>query len=120
MLVYRESSFNAAAGSMIIGTNDADIVELYGDRFATILLPAGEHTFFARANGGDQPFKYKVSLAANQRTCIKGSPNPANLAKAFLPISYYFGNTFLLEQTPCPSKDELAKYEQVAIDYKTE
>ena len=120
VLVYRESAFNAAAGSMIVGTDESDIVELYGDRFATILLPAGEHTFFARANGGDKPFKYKVSVAANQRTCIKGSPNPANYAKAFLPLSYYFGNTFLLEQTTCPSKEELAKFEQVSIDYKPE
>lgn len=120
VLVYREAAFNAGAGSMIVGTNDQDIVELYGDRYATIQLPAGEHTFFARAIGGDQPFKLTVSLKPNELTCIKGIPNPANLAKALVPIAFYLGNTFLLEPTSCPSKKELAKFELVPVKYEAE
>ncbi len=120
VLVFREAAFNAGAGAMIVGINDQDIVELYGDRYATMQLSEGTHTFFARAMGGDQPFKLSVSLKSNEMTCIKGYPNSANLAKALVPMAFYFGNTFLLETTACPPKEELAKFALVPVGYKTE
>lgn len=118
VLVYREYAFNAGGASLIFGIDKNDLVELYGDRYSILRLPVGEHTFFARSNGGDQPFSLQLQVKANERTCIKAFPNPANFAKSLMPISHLFGNSFLLERSACPTKEELAKFEQVLVTYK--
>lgn len=115
---YREYAFNAGGASLIFGVDKSDLVELYGDRYSILQLPVGEHTFFARSNGGDQPFNLRLPVKGNVRTCIKAFPNPANFAKSLMPVSHLFGNSFLLEQTACPTKEELAKFEQIPVTYK--
>lgn len=120
VLIHRGSAFQASGSSLILRVNESDVVELYGSRYSVIHLPAGEHRFSGRSSLGDQPFELKVKVTSSHRTCIEVVPNPANLAKALVPISYLMGNTFLLKPGACPTSEQLARYQQVPVRYQGE
>lgn len=117
VLVFRESSFNAGGIGMVFGSDGNDYVSLSNDQYAQLQFRPGSYNFFVRSTQGDKPFVLPMALGARESRCLKAYANPANLGKAVLPVAYLLGNTFLLEQVNCPTKEELAKYGAVAVEY---
>jgi hypothetical protein len=118
LLVYRESAFNAGGVGLIFGADGQDYTALGNSQYAQVYLTPGPYQFFARSTQGDRPYVLPLNMATSQRICLKAYANPANLAKAVLPLAYYFGHTFLLEQVACPTAEELAKYSQEPVEYQ--
>jgi hypothetical protein len=113
VLVYRETAFNAAGIEMIFGINDADLYPLHNANYATLTLPAGQHELFVRSNQADRPYRLTMTLAGGDAKCIRAYANPANVGKAFMPIAYYLGNSFLMNEVPCPTEETLKTMEKV-------
>jgi len=101
LTVTREPSFNSGAVGMVFGADENDYVKLKNGGGYKVSLPAGSYSFFVRSTRADEPFILAAQFRPGDRLCLKGFANPNNLAKALMPITYHFSNTFLLERTEC-------------------
>lgn len=113
VLIYRESAFNAAGVPMIIGEDKSDYKQLWNEDYVELIFDEGSHVLYVRSNQADVPFRLPVELKQEGKKCLKGYANPSNWMKVFFPPAYFMGNTFLLEEVPCPSGEELSSFELV-------
>ncbi len=113
VLIYRESAFNASGMPMIFGENESDYTQLWNDDYTEIKVDNANHIFFVRSNQADIPYALPLDMEDGKNRCLKGYANPKNLAKALFFPSYYWGNTFLLEEVECPSDTELSNLDRI-------
>ena len=118
VIVFRESAFNAGGVSVTFGSDEQAFVKLSNAEYASIFLAPGAYVFFVRARNGD-PAVLTQTLKTGDRRCLKSVANPINLARAAVPILMMVnGYSFLLEEAPCLSNEELAKYARVNVEYQ--
>lgn len=99
--INRVSAFNAKLVKAVFGEGEKDYVTISNGSEKVIYLPAGEYEFFVRSNQGDSPYKKKFILSHEQVLCLEIKPNSSNYAKAIVPLSYYLGHTFLINEKEC-------------------
>lgn len=117
VLVYRETAVhNPGTGSLILGINEMDVVELNHKEYVIVTLPKKDYKIFVRSTG-DMPFSVSMRFENDTRKCLRAYENPANWAKALLPLAYALGNLFKLEEEKCPSEEMLKKFERKHIEY---
>jgi len=117
LVVYRESAFNAGGIDAVFGAAQQDWVALDTKSYAVLQIAPAPHEFFVRSTQADQPFVFKATVAQAETKCLRVFPNPGNVAKALLPVSYLAGNTFFLEETACPSAQTLAGFGKKTVTY---
>ena len=113
VLIYRESAFNSSGIPMIFGEDQSDYKSLWNDDYTEIRVDNKSHIFFVRSNQADIPYALPLDMKDGKNRCLKGYANPRNFAKILFPPSYYWGNTFLLEEVECPSKAELKNLDRI-------
>jgi len=117
ILVWRESSINVWGHRLVFGADERDIVQLSNGEYAHLYLPTGSHRLYVRSTLADEPYELTASLEANKKACLKTSANPLNYAKALIPFTLNFSNSFFLEPVSCLSDIEMAKYTLVPVEY---
>ncbi|WP_374536903.1 hypothetical protein [Chitinimonas taiwanensis] len=118
VLVLRQKELNTFASSMVFGVKKQDYATISQGSYLSFYLPPEPTTLFVRSTQADKPFNLEIQPAVNERICLKAYANPANLAKAFLPFTYYLSSSFLLERISCPSEQELRKLARNEISYE--
>ena len=118
VVIFRESAFNAGGVGVSFGADEQAFVTLGNSEYASIFIPPGTYKFFVRARSAD-PTTLSQTLKAGDRRCLRTVADPSNLAKVVIPIVMMAsGYGFLLEELPCPSGDQLAKYSRVDVEYQ--
>lgn len=97
---------------MYFGEGDKYYLSLGNSEYGELVLPSGPHRFLVTTRGS-QDFFLDAELAAKERTCFKAYANPANYAKAIVPILMNLTSLFVLEQVQCPSEEALSSYTKV-------
>ena len=117
VLVFREPSFIAGAVSLAVGTNGAAFASLSNSDYVVAELPPGEQEVFVQARTAE-PTRVRVSLKHDTRTCLRTSASSSTVAKVAIPVALMAtGYHFYLDEVPCPSAEELAKYKLVPVSY---
>jgi hypothetical protein len=118
VLIYRVYAFNAGGVSLAVGTAGAAFASLKNTEYVLALVSPGSRTFFVQARSAD-PTTLTLELKPGERACLRTEADPRNLGKVLLPpLLIATGYRFTLEQVPCPSEDELAKYKRVNVEYR--
>jgi len=117
VLVFRESSFIAGGVSLAVGTNGAAFASLSNSDYVVADMSPGEQEIFVQARTAE-PTRVKVKLQHGSRTCLRTSASPSTVAKVAVPIALIAtGYHFYLDEVPCPSPAELAKYKLLSVSY---
>ena len=118
VIVFRESAFAAGGVGLTVGAGASAFANLGNGEKVRALLSAGEHEIFVQARSAE-PTKVRVSVQTGAPLCLRTSSSPSTYAKVIVPIALIVsGYHFYLDQIPCPSSEELAKYKDVAVTYK--
>ena len=118
VIIFRESAFAAGGVSLKVGSGTSVFATLKNSEKVRAMFPAGEHEFFVQARSAN-PTKIRVTVEQMAPICLRTSANPSTYAKAAVPITLIVtGYHFYLDQVPCPSPDELAKYKDVSVTYQ--
>lgn len=118
VVIYRVYAFNAGGVPLAVGTGGQAFASLGTSEYVAAFVPPGSHAFFVQA-GSANPATVSVALKSGERACLKTEADPANLGKVLLPpLLMATGYAFTLEQTPCPSEVDLAKYKRVNVEYR--
>jgi uncharacterized protein YceK len=117
VLIFRDSAFIAGAVSLTVGTGDKAFAKISNSEYVSVYLPVGAQDIFVQARSAD-PTKVNLALQHGSRVCLRTSSSSSTLAKIALPVSLIAtGYHFYLDEVPCPSAEELAKYLQVPVNY---
>lgn len=117
VLVFRESSFIAGGVSLAVGTNGAAFASLSNSDYVVAELAPGDREVFVQARSAE-PTRVQVKLQHGARTCLRTSASPSTVAKVAVPIALIAtGYHFYLDEVPCPSSEELAKYKRIPVSY---
>ena len=117
VLVFRESSFIAGGVSLAVGTGTAAFASLSNSDYVIVNVPSGERDIFVQARTAE-PTRLQLKLQHGSRVCLRTSASPSTIAKVALPIALIAtGYHFYLDEVPCPSSEELAKYSKVTVAY---
>jgi hypothetical protein len=82
------------------------------------MFPAGEQEIFVQARSAE-PTKVRITVEKSSPVCLRTSANPNTYAKVVIPVTLILtGYHFYLDQVPCPSPEELAKYKDVSVTYQ--
>lgn len=118
VIIYRVYALNAGGVSLAVGTGTQAFAKLDNTEYVVALVPPGSHPFFVQARNA-QPTMLALELKPGDRVCLKTEADLGNLGKMLLPpLLIASGYRFTLEQVPCPSEDEFAKYKQVNVEYR--
>ena len=118
VVIYRVYSFNAGGVSLTVGTGGQAFANLSNTEYVAAFVPPGSRPFFVQARSAD-PTTLTVELKPGERACLKTEADPGNLGKVLLPpLLIATGYRFTLEQVPCPSESEFAKYKRVNVEYR--
>jgi hypothetical protein len=118
VVVFREWAFAAGGVSLAVGVKDAAFVTLSNSEKVTARMAPGDHEFFVQARSAE-PTKVQVVVRTGAVTCLRTSSSPSTYAKVAVPVVLMVtGYHFYLDQVPCPGRDELAKYKNVAPPYE--
>lgn len=117
VMVFRDSQFNAVGATMVVGINDKEYAQMGTREYVRWFVQPGPQTVFVRSTQADKPFQLPVDLAVGSFTCLKASADPANFAKALVPIVMHWTSTFMLEQVSCPTNTELERFQRLEIRY---
>ena len=118
VLIYRVYAFNAGGVSLAVGTGAEAFANLNNSEYVSAFVSPGTRTFFVQARSAD-PTTLTLELKPGERACLKTEADPRNLGKVLLPpLLIASGYGFTLEQVPCPSDSELAKYKHVNVEYR--
>ena len=118
LVVYRESAFAAGAVGLTVGASGSAFAVLGNSEKVTALLPTGDHEVFVQARSAE-PTKVRVNLRNGGRVCLRTSSSPSTYAKVLVPITLITtGYHFYLDQVPCPTEEDLAKYKDVPVAYR--
>lgn len=112
ILLYRTHSLQATLANAFIGTEDGYFIELNEDQYTTFQIDSGFHKFKAKAHASAAS-KKDIKIGAGETVCIQARPNLEDLEWQIVPIVGQFFPTFVLEETECPSNEELQKLTQV-------
>jgi hypothetical protein len=78
----------------------------------------GRQEFFVQARSAE-PTTLLVNVQTTSPVCLRTRASSSTYAKAIVPIALMAtGYHFHLDEVPCPSKEELAKYKDVAVTYR--
>lgn len=113
VLVYREPSFNSGLVALHFGADRRVYLALRNGQYGQVQIAAGAHRFSVGGTG-TQNYYLDVDLVSGATTCIKAYPDPANVAKAVVPLLMNLTNVFKMEVVECPDEDFLAEFEQVS------
>lgn len=117
VLVFRESSFIAGGVSLAVGTNGVAFASLSNSDYVVAEVSPGALEVFVQARTA-QPTRVQVKPQHGARTCLRTSASPSTLAKTAIPITLIAtGYHFYLDEVPCPSVEELAKYQRIPVTY---
>ena len=118
VVIYRVYAFNAGGVSLTVGTGGQAFASLDNREYVAAFVPSGGRPFFVQARSAD-PTTLTLELKPGDRACLKTEADPGNLGKALLPpLLIASGYRFTLEQVPCPSEGEFAKYRRVNVEYR--
>ncbi len=118
VVIYRVYAFNAGGVSLTVGTGGQAFANLNNTEYVAAFVPPGSRPFFVQARSAD-PTTFTVELKPGERACLKTEADPGNLGKVLLPpLLIATGYRFTLEQVPCPSEGEFAKYKRVNVEYR--
>lgn len=117
VVVFRESSFIAGAVSLAVGTGTSAFATIANSEYVSVSLPTGDQDIFVRARTAD-PTRIHLTLQPASRVCLRTSASPSTAAKVLVPVSLMAsGYHFYLDEVPCPSAEEFAKYKRVFVTY---
>ncbi len=118
IVVFRESAFAAGGVALKVGSGTTTFAILENSEIVRAMFPVGEHEISVQARSAD-PSKVRITLEKSARVCLRTSANPNTYAKVVIPVTLMLtGYHFYLDQVPCPSPDELAKYKDVPVTYQ--
>ncbi len=101
-----------------MGANNAAFASVSNTEKVRALFPVGSHELFVQARTAE-PTRLKVNIQKGSLVCLRASASPNTYAKVVIPIALIAtGYHFYLDEVPCPSTQELAKYKDVQITYK--
>ena len=117
VLVFRDSSFIAAGVSLAVGTGSTAFAALSNLDYVIAEFSPGEREIFVQARTAN-PTRVQVKLQHGSRVCLRTSASPSTLAKVAVPVALIAtGYHFYLDEVPCPTDAELAKYKLIAVPY---
>ena len=117
-VIFRESAFAAGGVGLAVGVDDAGFAMLNNAQRVTARLTAGTQEFFVQARSAE-PTRLKVTIKKGEVVCLRTSSSPDTYAKVAVPLVLIItGYHFYLDEVPCPSEAELAKYKEVAPVYE--
>lgn len=117
VVVFRESSFIAGGVSLTVGTGSSAFANISNSEYVSVNLPTGEQDIFVQARIAN-PTRVRLTLQPASRVCLRTIASPSTLAKVLVPVILMTtGYHFYLDEVPCPSAEELAKYKQVTVIY---
>jgi hypothetical protein len=118
VVVYREWAFAAGGIPLTVGVKDGGFVLLSNSEKVTARLTPGEHEVFVQARSSE-PTKLRIAVKNGDVLCLRTSASSSTYAKTALPpVLMITGYQFYLDEVPCPSHDELAKYKEVGPTYE--
>jgi len=118
VVIYRVYAFNAGGVSLSVGTGTQAFAKLDNTEYVVAFVPPGSRPFFVQARSAE-PTTLALELKPGERVCLKTEADAGNLGKVLLPpLLIASGYRFTLEQVPCPSEGELAKYKRVNVEYR--
>lgn len=118
VLVFRESAFAAGGVGLTVGVGNVAYANIGNAEKVRAMLSAGGHEIFVQARSAD-PTKVRISLPKGSVVCLRTSSSPSTYAKVAVPVVLMVtGYHFYLDQVPCPSASELAKYTDVPVAYQ--
>lgn len=107
----------AGGVSLAVGTGGSAFASLSNSDYVIADISPGEREIFVQARTAE-PTKIQVKLKHGSRVCLRTSASPGTLAKVAVPITLILtGYHFYLDEVPCPSAEELAKYKLVPVSY---
>ena len=118
VLVYRESAFVAGAVGLTVGVDGKAVAHIGNTDKVRLLLPAGPHSIFVQARSAN-PTQVTVQVAPGASLCLRTGANSNAYVKVIVPIALIAtGYHFYLDEMPCPSAEELAKYKDISVSYQ--
>jgi hypothetical protein len=118
VIVFRERAFAAGGVGLAVGANNAAFAHIANDEKVRVLLTVGSHEIFVQARSAE-PTRLSVNVQKAAPICLRASASPGTYAKVVIPISLIAtGYHFYLDEVPCPSAGELARYKDVPVTYK--
>lgn len=117
VVVFRESSLIAGGVSLAVGANGSAFAALSNSDYVVADMAPGEREIFVQARSAE-PTRVQVKLQHGSRVCLRTSASPSTVAKVAVPIVLIAtGYHFYLDEVPCPSAEELAKYKLIPVSY---
>jgi H+/gluconate symporter-like permease len=117
VVVFREPSFIAAGVSLTVGTGSSAFAYIWNSEYVSVNLPTGEQEIFVQASIAN-PTRVRLTLQPESRICLRTVASPSTLAKVLVPVILMAtGYGFFLDEVPCPSAEDLAKFKQVTVNY---
>jgi len=119
VVIYREWAFAAGGVGLTVGVEDVGFVTLSNSEKVSAKLSPGTREVFVQARSAD-PTRLRVNVRKGEIVCLRTSASPSTYARAVIPVVLIVtGYHFYLDEVPCPSVSELAKYEEVSPSYET-
>ncbi len=97
--ITRENKILYIGLQAIFGYDNKDRVVLWKNDSVEIDVPVGMQEFYVRSNQADRPFKFKYLVRQNEPLCLIIKPESSPIIKGFIPIVWYFYNSFKLEKS---------------------
>jgi hypothetical protein len=119
ILVLREWSAFAAGVPFAVGLGNRTHVALGTREYAEILVPPGSNQVFARLHSREASAHVR-SLGPGERHCFRARVDYSfpPLEPVSAPIQLGSHARLSLNETACPSKEELARYTRVEVEYR--
>ncbi len=118
VLVFRTSAFIAGGVTLTVGVGNEAFANIGNGDQVRALLPTGAQEIFVRARSAE-PTRVRVNITKGARVCLRTSSDPGTIAKVIVPIILIAtGYHFYLDEVPCPTSEELAKYKLVPVAYQ--
>ncbi|MEJ8569413.1 hypothetical protein [Elongatibacter sediminis] len=112
VVFYRTHSLQATLADAYIGTGDDYFLQLDEDEYTRVEVKGGFHQFRARAQGSVSS-DTRVKVNPGETVCVEARPNYEELEWLAVPFVNAFIPSFVLEETPCPSAEEMSRWTRV-------
>jgi hypothetical protein len=118
VIVFRESAFAAGGVPLTVGLDGKAFANVSNGDKVRANVVAGSHEVFVQARSAE-PSKVRFTVAAGATVCLRTSSSPSTYAKVIVPIALIVtGYHFYLDELPCPTNEELAKYKDTRVEYR--